>query len=179
MIETARTSIVVMSRKHASMVFKYQLENRKHLEPWEPIREGQYYTLDHWLNQCEMSESAFEKGSEVKLVALHKDTNEVVGVCNFTGIVRGVFQACFLGYSVAHKFEGKGYMTEILDASIRYMFEVIELNRIMANYMPHNRASEKVLCKLGFEKEGFAKKYLKIAGQWEDHILTSKLREPT
>ncbi|MEZ8447765.1 30S ribosomal protein S5 alanine N-acetyltransferase, partial [Vibrio splendidus] len=33
--------------------------------------------------------------------------------------------------------------------------------------------------KLGFEKEGVARKYLKIAGQWENHILTSKLNERT
>jgi len=45
--------------------------------------------------------------------------------------------------------------------------------------MPHNAASERVLFKLGFEKEGIARKYLKIAGKWEDHILTSKINERT
>ncbi|NQY52191.1 MAG: GNAT family N-acetyltransferase [Campylobacteraceae bacterium] len=117
--------------------------------------------------------------NEVKFVALDKDTSEIVGVCSFTGIVRGVFQACFLGYSVTRKFEGQGYMTEILEASISYMFDVVGLNRVMANYMPCNTASEKVLLKLGFEKEGIARRYLKIAGNWEDHILTSKLNERT
>ncbi|WP_415232094.1 hypothetical protein [Psychromonas sp.] len=35
--------------------------------------------------------------------------------------------------------------------------------------------SEKLLVKLGFEKEGVAKSYLKIAGSWQDHVLTSKI----
>ena len=66
-------------------------------------------------------------------------------------------------------------MTEILNACVPYMFDEVGLNRIMANYMPSNKASASVLEKLGFEREGYAKKYLKIAGNWEDHVLTSKI----
>lgn len=40
-----------------------------------------------------------------------------------------------------------------------------------ANIMPRNRASLKVVEKLGFYNEGLATKYLKmINGKWEDHI---------
>lgn len=97
---------------------------------------------------------------------MDKDTDEIVGVCSFTGIASGVFQACFLGYSIAKEFEAQVYMTEILQASISYIFDVVGLNRIMATYMPNNIASEKVLLKLGFKKESLARKYLKIAGKW-------------
>lgn len=45
----------------------------------------------------------------------------------------------------------------------------------MANYTPSNIRSEKLLTKLGFEKEGLAKSYFKIAGSWQDHVLTSKI----
>lgn len=70
-------------------------------------------------------------------------------------------------------------MTEILETSIGYMSDIVGLNRIMATYMPHNVASERVLLKQGFEKEDVARKYVKIAGQWENYILTSKLNERT
>lgn len=156
MINTARTYIEVMSKKHAPALLAYELENSDHLSPWSPKRSDKFYTLDIWLSVCEASELAFKKGNEVRFVALHKETNEIVGVCNFTGIVQGVFQACFLGYTIAKKFEGQGYMTEILDEAICYMFDVVGLNRIMATYMPHNQRSERVLLKLGFEKEGVA-----------------------
>lgn len=77
----------------------------------------------------------------------------------------------------AKKYEGKGFMTEALEVTLQYMFDVVGLNRVMATYMPRNKASEKVLFKLGFEKEGYARKYLKIAGKWEDHILTSRISD--
>ncbi|WP_325097303.1 GNAT family N-acetyltransferase [Marinomonas spartinae] len=88
-------------------------------------------------------------------------------------MVHGPFQACSLGYSIGQQHQGKGLMTEILQASIAYMFETVGLNRVMASYMPANKASGRVLEKLGFEREGYARKYLKIAGNWEDHVLTS------
>ena len=43
----------------------------------------------------------------------------------------------------------------------------------MANYMPHNHRSGKLLERLGFEREGYAKDYLLIDGQWRDHVLTA------
>jgi ribosomal-protein-alanine N-acetyltransferase len=39
--------------------------------------------------------------------------------------------------------------------------------------MPANTRSARLLEKLGFEKEGFARRYLYINGRWEDHVLTS------
>ena len=47
------------------------------------------------------------------------------------------------------------------------------MHRIMANCMPHNHRSGALLTRLGFEPEGYAKDYLLIDGQWQDHILTA------
>ncbi|MCJ8298752.1 MAG: 30S ribosomal protein S5 alanine N-acetyltransferase, partial [Pseudomonadales bacterium] len=48
-----------------------------------------------------------------------------------------------------------------------------KLHRIMANYIPENVRSAKVLEKVGFKKEGYSPSYLKIAGKWQDHVLTA------
>lgn len=64
-------------------------------------------------------------------------------------------------------------MTEALQIAIQYMFEEQNIHRIMANYMPSNMKSARVLQKLGFMIEGHAKEYLLINGKWEDHVLTS------
>ena len=177
MINTTRVNLEVLSQQHAQQVLDYCEQNKMYLQPWEPIRDEHYLTLANWENICKCSELAFVEQRECKFVALSKDRSEVVGLCSFTGITKGVFQACFVGYSVAEKFANKGYMTEILAAAIAYMFTEVGLNRIIATYMPVNEASGKVLEKLGFEREGFARKYLKIAGKWEDHILTAKINE--
>jgi len=47
------------------------------------------------------------------------------------------------------------------------------LHRIMANYRPENERSARVLSGLGFQQEGFARSYLKINGEWADHVLTA------
>ena len=60
-----------------------------------------------------------------------------------------------------------------LEKAISYVFNVKNIHRIMANYLPENKASAKVLNKLGFIVEGRAKNYLRINGIWRDHILTS------
>lgn len=174
-IETQNSLIEVLDRDSAYLLLNYYQDNQQHLAPWEPIRGGDYLTLEYWQESLTTSEQAFSNGSEFKFVALTKDRQEVVGICNFTGVTRGAFQACFLGYSISQKFEGQGLMTEILSAGIDYMFNEVGLHRIMANYMPENNRSAAVLAQLGFEKEGFARAYLKIAGQWRDHVLTAKI----
>lgn len=54
-------------------------------------------------------------------------------------------------------------------------FNELGLNRIMANYLPRNNRSARLLDRLGFTEVGLAKRYLLINGVWEDHVLTSKL----
>ena len=85
----------------------------------------------------------------------------------------GAFRACLLGYHVDCGSEGKGYMTEAVSAAIRYAFDGLKLHRIMANYVPHNERSARLLERLGFVVEGRAKDYLFIHDRWQDHVLTS------
>jgi ribosomal-protein-alanine N-acetyltransferase len=68
-------------------------------------------------------------------------------------------------------FAGKGYTTAAVRAVVRYAFEDLELHRVEAACQPDNIASQRVLLKAGFTEEGRARAYLKIAGQWRDHIL--------
>jgi ribosomal-protein-alanine N-acetyltransferase len=68
-------------------------------------------------------------------------------------------------------------MSEAVAKATQCMFETQNIHRIMANYMPSNERSARLLQKLGFIIEGHAKKYLLINGQWEDHILTSLTNE--
>lgn len=118
-----------------------------------------------------------EAGTAVRFVATEPDrSNVIVGFAALTNISRGVFQACNLGYSIGKRFEGRGYMTEMVAAVVDYAFTDLDLHRVMANYMPENERSGAVLARLGFEREGLARRYLKIAGVWRDHVLTAKVR---
>ncbi|WP_330651588.1 GNAT family N-acetyltransferase [Tepidibacter aestuarii] len=61
-------------------------------------------------------------------------------------------------------------MSEAIKKGIDIIFNQYKLHRIEANIMPKNKASLRVVEKLGFYNEGLALKYLKINGKWEDHI---------
>ena len=78
-----------------------------------------------------------------------------------------------MGYSVSSEFEGKGIMKKLCNHATQYAFKELGLNRVMSNYIANNKRSENLLNSMGFIKEGLARKYLKINGKWEDHVLTS------
>lgn len=69
-------------------------------------------------------------------------------------------------------------MARALRVASRYCFEQLGLHRIMASHLPRNARSERLLESLGFEKEGYARAYLKIAGVWEDHVLRALVDAP-
>ncbi|MEM7018532.1 MAG: ribosomal protein S5-alanine N-acetyltransferase [Pseudomonadota bacterium] len=174
-IITERTRLEILGPEDARLMLKYYSDNREHLHTWEPAKDDAYFTQQHWKDVLYDNVALFNQGTALKFSALTPERTEVIGVCNFTNIVRGAFQACNLGYSIAEKYQGKGLMYEIVSAGIDHVFSEIGLHRVMANYMPHNARSGALLERLGFEREGLAKSYLRIAGQWEDHVLTAKI----
>lgn len=157
----------------------FRQENRFFLEPWEPKRPAEFFTVPFWYSQSRASQREFREGMSLSLTVFSRDEQEILGVCNYTNIVRGTFQACHLGYALAEKHQGKGIMFEALGLGNRYVFEELGLNRIMANYLPWNDRSGKLLARLGFVTEGRARRFLMINDKWEDHILTSLLNPRT
>jgi len=173
--ETTRIQGFTIGKQHAEALHLYYTNNLNHLTPWEPQRPNDYHSLIAWKNRIADFEEEHQRGISLRILAFQPKSTEVVGTCFFTNISHGMFQACNLGYSLSEKFGGQGLMTEIVDASVGYIFRELDLHRVMANYVPENVRSARVLEKLGFEKEGLAISYLKIAGKWRDHVLTSKL----
>ena len=174
-ISTPRTTLTILPPEKAGLMLAYALENREHLSQWEPSRGQGFYTLKHWQKQLIENFAKYQDGVCYRFAALNKEGTEVIGLCSFNNVVRGAFQACHLGYSIAGKYQGLGYMYEITQAGIDYIFSEVGLHRVMANYIPGNKRSGNLLARLGFEKEGYARDYLKINGQWQDHILTAKI----
>ncbi len=155
-------------------LLNFYVENRNHLSPWEPERSDHFYTLGYWQEQMQNRRAEMQEGRGVYFVAVD-DSDKVVAVCNLTNIVRGVFQAGYMGYAVAEAYQGKGIMKALCECVVKYAFEELKLNRLMSNYLPHNERSGNLLKSLGFEQEGYAKRYLKIHGRWQDHILTARV----
>ncbi|WP_028972803.1 GNAT family N-acetyltransferase [Spirochaeta cellobiosiphila] len=163
--------------KDASILSEFYVNNHDHLAPWEPARDKEYHSIASWSVRLLQWEQQRNLGGLFSFVALSDEEDQIWGHCTLSGISGGVFQACFMGYGVDKNHEGKGVMTSLCHFVLKFAFGDLKLNRVMANYMPSNKRSAHLLKKLGFETEGYAKKYLMINGQWEDHVLTALLNE--
>jgi ribosomal-protein-alanine N-acetyltransferase len=157
----------------AKKLSAYHLKNVRHFRKWEPKQEVNYYSVSQLKKRLSTFLIAQNKGRAAYFVAIEK--NEIIAQCSLTNIVYGPLKGGHIGYSIDEAFEGTGLMTQVCNETIKYAFNKLKLNRLMAAYMPKNSRSEALLKKLGFSKEGLAKKYLQINGKWEDHVLTSLL----
>ena len=72
-------------------------------------------------------------------------------------------------------FAGRGLMSEAVRAVLPFGFDTLNLHRIEAACLPTNEPSLRLLRKSGFSEEGFARGYLKINGDWQDHVLFAML----
>jgi [ribosomal protein S5]-alanine N-acetyltransferase len=175
-LQTPRTRIRLADDADAPKLLRHRVENQAHLSPWEPLREPEYYTLAHCAKTIAEGRSHASQDRGYPLIAFDPDEQRILATFTFANIVRGAFQACHLGYGVAAHMQGQRLMLEILRPGIDWAFAELGLHRVMANYLPRNERSARLLAQLGFEREGYARRYLQIAGVWEDHILTALVR---
>jgi len=161
----------------AAAICTFQRENEPFLAQWEALKDTDYFTEPYWQTKIEQNIEDFYNGKSCCLTIYAQNNRTIMGMVNYSNIIRGAFHSCFLGFKIGEAYQQQGYMTEALRGSLDYVFSVLNLHRISANYMPCNLASARVLEKCRFEMDGVAKNYLYINGKWENHVLTSLLNE--
>jgi ribosomal-protein-alanine N-acetyltransferase len=82
----------------------------------------------------------------------HKDDGTLIGDCGLIP-VEGHGPEIELSYDIAYKFWGRGYATEAAQACLRYGFEKLKLNRIIALTYADHIASLRVMHKIGMTYE--------------------------
>jgi len=111
----------------------------------------------------------FATATHVGFLVCRAEDDAPVGVVNLSEIVRGVFQSAYLGYYALAPHAGRGYMSEGLALALRVAFRRLKLHRVEANVQPGNKRSIALARRAGFKREGFSRRYVKIAGRWRDH----------
>lgn len=137
--------------------------------PWEPARPEAFYT-EEWHKE-HLWAQVLENSTGRALYTVLEADGEIVGRLNLTDIVHGAFENGHVGYWLDARFTGRGLMTRAIEALVEHAREELGLHRLQAATLPHNEASQAVLTRAGFERIGFAPGYLRIAGQWQDHVL--------
>jgi len=145
------------------------------LARWEPAPpDGREPASAQWF--ADYLESA-ARDDTARFLIRRVDDDALVGGVNVSAIVRGVFQSGFLGYWIGSRFARQGLMTAGLSLVVEHAFGPLALHRVEANIRPENAASIALVRRLGFRREGFSPRYLRIAGDWRDHERWALLAE--
>lgn len=164
-----------LEEKDAEAMKQLYLGNREFFQKYSPKRDEDYYTYERHLKSIKNAIESRKIDKEYSFGIFLKENDCLIGDLDLTGVLRDVLQCCYIGYSLDSKYNGKGYMTEAVRLVAEYGFNQLHLHRIVAGVMPTNIGSLRVLEKVGFEKEGIARKNVKINGKWEDHVELSIL----
>lgn len=95
----------------------------------------------------------------------------IVGTISLSNVARGFFQSANVGYWIDRAHNGKGLATRALAELVDVAFGELGLHRLEAGTLVDNFASQRVLENNAFERIGLARRYLRIAGEWRDHVL--------
>ena len=177
-LDTPRLRLSLLAPADAPRVRDFLERNREYFRPWEPPRPEGYLTEAYWRDKLTEAPGDLEADRSVRFFLLRREAPDgsVIGVVNFSRLVRGAFLCAGLGYSLDERVAGQGLMQEALRASLAWMLDAHGFHRIEANYRPENLRSGRVLAALGFVVEGYARDYLLVDGAWRDHVLTSLTR---
>jgi len=106
-----------------------------------------------------------------------RDDDALAGTVNVSEITRGARQNASIGYCVFVPWNGQGLMEAGLRLVLDQCFGPLRLHRVEASIQPDNTRSTALIARIGFRREGFSPRYLKIGGRWRDHEHWALLRE--
>lgn len=172
-LKTQRLMLREPAMAHWPQWSAVRAESRDFLMPWEPSWGPAHLTevsyRDRFLRTPNEDSRTF--------FLFRLTDGQLMGGVTIANIRYGVALSASFGYWLGEPYTGNGYMTEALRRLIDLCFDELYLHRIEAACIPENIASRKVVTSLGFHEEGLARQYLKINGEWRDHVLYGLLRE--
>jgi ribosomal-protein-alanine N-acetyltransferase len=149
--------------------------NEAWLSQWEPTPYGSWHELNSpgafRAVYADLRRSA-RSGAAMPFAVCYVENGRerLVGQLTLGNIVRRAFCSAYAGYWVDSAVAGRGVIPTALALSVDHAFREGGLHRIEVNIRPENKASRRVVEKLGFREEAYHPRYLHIDGAWRDHV---------
>ena len=159
---------------------KLRRDSADFLRPFEPAWTPDELSKSAFRSRVRRQEADINSGRGLPwFVFSLEQPDRLMGGLTISNIRRGVAETGTLGYWMGLEFAHQGYMREALLAVCDHVFSVHRLHRIEAATVPENEQSQGLLKRCGFRQEGRARNYLRINGEWRDHILFARLADDT
>jgi len=147
--------------------------NRDAMAAIEPRRPPAYFTPK---GQRAIIQDALRRHAEgLSFPRVILDGDDVVGRVNLNEIALGPARRGVLGYYLDARAQGRGLATRAVDEIVTLAFGRLGLHRIEAATRLDNEASQRVLERNGFRSFGVARDYLRVGGDWQDHVLYERI----
>ena len=176
-IRAARVLLRAPNLADFSQWARLREDSRAFLAPWEPIWPSDDLTKLAFRRRIRRYLREIRNGTGYPFFVFSPDGETLLGGLTLSQVQRGVTQSAILGYWMGAPYAGKGLMGAAVRAVVGFAFETLHLNRVEAACLPNNEASIRLLEKVGFQREGYARKYLCIDGRWQDHLLYGLIRD--
>ena len=150
------------------------MSNRAWLGPWEATSPDGAVPLDMRVGVRRLLQQ-YRDGVGVPFVMEYD--GRVAGQLNVWGIARGSLASATIGYWVAREYAGRDITPTSVALATDICFTDLRLHRMEICIRPENRASLRVVQKLGFRYEGLRRRYIHIDGEWRDHYAFALVRE--
>lgn len=128
------------------------------------------YTLSNAKSFIKGAKDQWETSKKFQFAVVLQETDELIGCCAFTNL-NPAHKRSELGYWISKKHWRQGYGTEMLKLMIGFAFNELKLHRLEAGAIAHNKASQNLLMKCGFKREGVQKKRELLFGKYHDRII--------
>ncbi len=123
--------------------------------------------------RLERSIDAFQSAKHYSFAVCLRDSQEVIGDCGITPDER--HKRGEMGYWCGAPHRGQGFMTEAARAVLIFGFEQLGVHRVQASYFPRDPASARILEKIGMQREGLIRGYVRKNDRPEDVIYYAAL----
>ncbi len=150
------------------------LGNREWLRPWEATNPHAPNNFDV---RAQLRGLLRQLDDESGIPFVIEVNGILVGQLNVANILYGSVSSAVLGYWISPEVAGRNVTPKAVALATDYLFNVLDLHRVEIDIRPENKASLRVVEKLGFRYEGLKQRYIHINGDWRDHYIFAVTKE--
>lgn len=170
-IETKRLILRRFSEQDAKEIYEGYVNQEKFLY----YANKEKRTLEEEIESLNGINEKYNNPEYYNWLITTKKDKKIIGAINLN--VDNYNESVEFNYAIDDRYEGKGYMTEALEAVKNYCLNEVSVNRIFGGCEINNLASKRVMEKCSFIYEGTLRNYLKLKDGYHDMHLYSIIND--